>query len=370
MSDERPRSDVRWLAWQPTPYNAYLFLHLAKELRLTVHYRERVAASHPWVSSFTDGYGVEYYRKRLGVDWRLALSPWHDSRSFFVVAGWDHPTAWVLLSALRLIGRPYALWTDTPKPARKRGARAVARRIWLRWILRGATAVMGTGKRALEELHLLGAPRSHLVNLPFFHDLVLYRQHLATPGQHGPLRLLSVGRIDNRLKGHDVAIRALAAARAEIPEMEVLYQIVGAGPDEGVLRELVSELGLDGTVEILGWQEPDALLRLYQASDVLLHPSPTHDPFPNAVLEAMAAGLVVLASDVSGSALDRVEHGRNGFLHRAGDDEELAIQIARAYRHRNDLHKIGQRARDTSEEWPVERGVRTIRELVGCTTTT
>ncbi len=367
MKDERHRCEVRWLAWQPTPYNAYLFRQLERELRLTVHFRERVAASHPWVSSFTDGYDAEYYRTRFGVDWRVALSPLRDSRSFFVVAGWDHPTAWILLSTLRLLGRPFAIWSDTPSPIRKRGIKAVARGVWLRWILRGATAAMGTGKGALEALHRLGAPRARLLNLPFFHDLELFRQHLATPGHPIPLRLLSVARVENRRKGHDIAIRALAAARAEVPEMEVLYRIVGAGPDEEELRELVRGLGLGGIVEIVGWQEPDAVLRAYQASDMLLHPSPTHDPFPNAVLEAMAAGLVVMASDTSGSALDRVEHGHNGFLHRAGDVEALTAQLVHAFRHRRDLPAIGRRARATAETWPVERGVRIIQELVGCT---
>ena len=41
----------------------------------------------------------------------------------------------------------------------------------------------------------------------------------------------------------------------------------------------------------------------------------------------MAAGLVVLASDVCGSALDRIEHGVNGFLHASGDANELSRQL-------------------------------------------
>ena len=78
----------------------------------------------------------------------------------------------------------------------------------------------------------------------------------------------------------------------------------------------------------------------------------------------MAAGLVVLASDVCGSALDRIEHGVNGFLHASGDTTELARQIAFLSEHPECAAEMGRRARTTAMQWPVERGLTIIRQLV------
>jgi glycosyltransferase involved in cell wall biosynthesis len=114
----------------------------------------------------------------------------------------------------------------------------------------------------------------------------------------------------------------------------------------------------------LGWLEPEETKSLYRKSHVLIHPSPVHDPFPNAVLEAMAAGLVVVGSDMSGSAVDRIEHGINGLLHRAGDVQELSEQLICLLTQPDRIAEMGRQARETAECWPMERAVATIENMV------
>ena len=104
-------------------------------------------------------------------------------------------------------------------------------------------------------------------------------------------------------------------------------------------------------------------MQLFAASDVLLHPS-LYDPFPVAVLEAMAAGLVVLGSDVCGFVRDRINHGENGMIHHAGDVEELAKQLAFVLNNCQSTSAMGTKARATAEAWPVSRGVDTITSLL------
>jgi len=87
---------------------------------LEVHYRERVLPSHPRMTPLGQGYRCRYDVRRLGVDWQVATLPLREKDSMFVVVDWDHPTAWVLLTVLRVLRRPYALWTDTPDLARRR----------------------------------------------------------------------------------------------------------------------------------------------------------------------------------------------------------------------------------------------------------
>ncbi len=142
------------------------------------------------------------------------------------------------------------------------------------------------------------------------------------------------------------------------------YLIAGAGADEPNVRALTQQLGLVQQVRFLGWVEPVELQRVYATCDVLIHPSPTHDPYGNAVLEGMAAGLVILGSDVTGAVKDRVEHGVNGFIHHAGDVVDLAQHIEFLLKNPEKIAEMGRGARATAEKWPIERAVATIRKML------
>ena len=160
---------------------------------------------------------------------------------------------------------------------------------------------MGTGTRALAILEEMGAPRSRLADLPSFPDLAAL-QSLGTRSRHDhqPLRIISVGYLLNERKGHDLALRALAGALRAPRPFPVPVLDAGTGADEESLKRLARQLGLEPHVQFLGWLEPEAIRALYRGADVLLHPSPLEDPYPNAVLDAMAAGLVTLVSDACG----------------------------------------------------------------------
>jgi glycosyltransferase involved in cell wall biosynthesis len=203
----------------------------------------------------------------------------------------------------------------------------------------------------------MGASEEKLINFPYWVDLAAYAR-VTEPRRYDagrPLRFISSGRIKNRLKGHDIAVRALAQA-AEKGGVPFEYCIAGTGPDEAEIKELIESIGLKDRVKCLGWLEPNNLRSLYQNSDVLIHPSP--------VIEAMAVELVVLASDATCAAKDRIEHGVNGFIHRAGDVNALSEQLSFLLHNPDSIAKVGRRARDTAELWPVERAVRTIREAI------
>lgn len=358
--------NLHWLCWQPTPYNEFLFQNLARTLPLKVHYREEVRPSHPWATAFGRGYRCRYYRKRLGVDWHVVRLALEERRSVCVVGGWDHPTAWLLLSLLRVLRRPYALWTDTPNLGQRRHPlKGWLRRVWLKWIFDGAAHVLGTGVPALAALEVMGAEREKLVNFPYFVDLEAYHPEGKNPpnGKDEPIRVLSVGRVDNARKGHDLAVRAVAVAAERCPGVRWNYEIAGTGPDVRVVEGLACALGLVDRVRVLGWIEPRELTGVYRRAHVLIHASPAHDAFGNAILEGMASGLAVLASDVCGAAQDRIQHGVNGLIHRAGNVSELGNQLVGLFREPERIRELGQRARETAEQWPVEKGGRVISDM-------
>lgn len=357
---------IHWLTWHPTPYHEHVFASLAKNpaIDLVVHYLRPALSSHPWKSTFGKGYKFRICRFQMGIDWHILSLALRDGEAYFLVGCWNYATSQVLLTLLCVLQRSYGVWTDTPNLTRKRHfLKKQARQSWLQWIFSGATHILGTGSAALQSLKQMGAPEKCLINFPFYIDLSAYRPAEGEIYNEAPsFRFISVGRLENITKGHDIALRALAVSgfRSEIP---FEYYIAGTGPDEERLKSLVQELGLQSVVRFLGWVEPGQMVSIYRQADVLIHPSRQHDAFPNAVLEAMASGLVVLASDVSGSALDRIQHGVNGLIHRAGDHYQLSQQINSLLKNPSLIPEMGKRARATAELWPVERAMTTLQNM-------
>ncbi len=360
---------MQWLCWQPTPYNAVLFRALDAEPSLELHVRciARVVASHPWQSSLTEGLDVGYFAPVLGIDWSVARQAARDRRSLFVIAGWHDATMQCAMATLALRRQPFAIWTDTPDLTTRRSRlKGMLRNGFLRWIFRRATWVMGTGQRALDALSAMGCAEAKLVDFPFFVDLAQWpssaeREEAQTPPVE-VIRFASSGRLRNEMKGHHIALAALASARERTGCTSFEYTIAGSGPDLESLEQQVRRLDLERHVKFAGWLEPEQLVHLLASSHALIHPS-LSDPFPVAVLEAMAAGLVVLGSDGCGSVVDRIRHGENGFIHRAGDVQDLAAHISHLIQSPSSLRMLGIRARQTAEAWPVSRGVALIKSL-------
>jgi glycosyltransferase involved in cell wall biosynthesis len=363
--NQRETRRVYWLGTHATPYHDYFLTQLSQSLPgLEVTYSKPRSSSHPWSSRFGDGYQTRIGETHLGIDWGSLRRVISEREAFFVVIGWQSWSHRLALLLMRLLRRAFVVWTDTPRPVDSpRSFRERMRRGLLAWLFAGARAVFATGTPGVDGVTELGAPRDRAVSFPFFVDLPRFQRTSWERPEGKPLHFVSSGRILHWRKGHDVALQALTIASRRTG-MPFRYSIAGTGPDQQSLQELAQRLGVSDSLELLGWTEPDQLAVLLTSADCLIHSAPTPDPFPNAVLEGMAAGLVVFASDVSGSAKDRIVHGENGFVHPAGDVETLASQIVTCMADVESLRMIGERAAANAREWPVSRGVDMITRLV------
>jgi glycosyltransferase involved in cell wall biosynthesis len=106
--------------------------------------------------------------------------------------------------------------------------------------------------------------------------------------------LVSVGNLIPT-KGHDLAIRAVAM----MPDASLL--IAGQGPERDRLQQLATDLGVGARVRLVGQLTQPDLRSLYSAADCLVLAS-VREGWPNVLLEAMACGASVVASDVGGVA--------------------------------------------------------------------
>ncbi|HEX5246735.1 MAG TPA: glycosyltransferase family 4 protein [Gaiellaceae bacterium] len=142
------------------------------------------------------------------------------------------------------------------------------------------------------------------------------------PPVDGVPRLLCVGRLIP-IKGHIVLLRAFAAARRELPELEL--EIAGRGPLEPALRALARELGVADAVRFLGQVTP--IQAAIERSAVVVVPS-MGEGFGMVALEAMERSRPVIAAAIGGLG-ELVRDGETGVLVPPGEAEPLAEAIVR-----------------------------------------
>ncbi len=136
-------------------------------------------------------------------------------------------------------------------------------------------------------------------------------------------RVLFLGRLGER-KGLAELINAIAGIHQEVPG---IHLDIGGDGDDSPFRDLVDKHGLQSCVTFHGWIAGDDKANLLQSTAVLALPS-YNEGLPMAILEAMAAGVPVVASDVGGIP-DAIEDGAEGLLVKAGDEPGLSHALAR-----------------------------------------
>jgi phosphatidylinositol alpha-1,6-mannosyltransferase len=148
---------------------------------------------------------------------------------------------------------------------------------------------------------------------------------LARHGLHGKRILLTVGRLapDERRKGHDAVIGALAALAGPSPDL--VYLIAGTGDDRMRLAALARERGIADRVVFAGMITPDELADYYRLADVFVMPS-TQEGFGIVFLEAAAAGVPLIGGNRDGS-LDALADGAVGLAIDPADPQALVHAI-------------------------------------------
>jgi len=141
--------------------------------------------------------------------------------------------------------------------------------------------------------------------------------------------LLYVGRL-HPVKGVEILIRAFSRAAEQLQEVDLL--IVGDGPEQTRLQELVSRSGMAQRIEFVGRCSRSQAFALLNGCEYVVAPS-LLEGCPLVVLEALAAGKAVIGSRTTGIR-DLIAESETGFLFEPGDVSALALLMVRCHEDR------------------------------------
>jgi len=148
----------------------------------------------------------------------------------------------------------------------------------------------------------------------------------AAPASLPPGRIvLFVGRLERR-KGFPVAVAAFDRIARRYADAQLV--VVGDGADRDAVDGL--DAALRARVHMVGRVSSDDLPRYFRAADIFVAPSTGSESFGIVLVEAMAAGLPVVASDIPGYR-DVTRHGVEGLLVPPGDPDQLAEAVMRLF---------------------------------------
>jgi glycosyltransferase involved in cell wall biosynthesis len=158
--------------------------------------------------------------------------------------------------------------------------------------------------------------------------------------------VLFVSRLIER-KGLHLLLPALGRLLNEGVEFRLL--VVGDGPMRSQLEQQAEQLGLANTTDFLGLRPRSELPAIYRRADIFCLPSAS-EGMANVMLEALATGLPVVATDVPGSS-ELVQDGVNGFVVQAGHWEALVEPLRRLLSDTELRQRLGEAGRQHSENF-------------------
>jgi colanic acid/amylovoran biosynthesis glycosyltransferase len=227
-----------------------------------------------------------------------------------------------------------------------------------------ARLILARSESLLKRLEELGCPREKMrlnrTPIPF----ESYPFRLREAPLDGSWRLVQACRLIPK-KGLFTVLEALPAVVARWPRLK--FTICGRGPIEAELANRIDAAGLSDHVTLAGWVSQEDLKAIYDEAHVFLHPSELteisdQEGVPNSMLEAMACGLPVVATQ-HGGIPEAVSDGRDGYLVPEKSPEALADAILKLFDGGPNLARFSREASSSvREKFGFSKQIRNLEE--------
>ncbi|MGH7801198.1 MAG: glycosyltransferase [Thermodesulfobacteriota bacterium] len=201
------------------------------------------------------------------------------------------------------------------------------------------------------QLQKFGFDSSKIIDHPVGIDLdrfpFRWDKESIPPNHRGQIKILTIARLI-REKGLQYGIMSIYELLKSNPNLNVQYSIIGEGILGKELKELASELGLEGVVRFLGEMDQTEVSKKMREAHIFLLPS-VSEALPVVLMEAQAIGLPVVATDV-GSVAEIVADGKSGFIVSTQNVISLASKLEYLIKHPEIWPEMGRCGRTLVEE--------------------
>ena len=195
------------------------------------------------------------------------------------------------------------------------------------WAFRFCDRVVCNSRAAADTLRAAGLPEQKLEIIPNGLTEPAFAECVpAIPRKLGVVRLGMVARMNSAVKNHAAFLRAAAQLLTQCPAVE--FMLVGDGPLRPGLEAMAAELGIKEKVLFVGERHDIPAMLASLDVSVLISSS---ESLSNVILESMAAGVPVVATDVGGNP-ELVKDGETGLLVPSGDEAKLVEALAHLVR--------------------------------------
>ncbi len=338
-----------------TPYRDPFWNTVAKQPNVDLHvfYCTKGTSDRPWEADWQlDFHGEVLPGRALAGNGSCYWNPSVARRlaesqcDAILLGGYNHPTMVRAILYARRRRIPYYLMCESFLGLRRATYRKILKTPFVRWVVKHARGILPTGTLAREYLIHYGGNAEACCFVPNSPDLDRLRtlarelapdrkRLRAARGWGDEPVIIYVGRLIWK-KGVDVLLRAM---KHVVETRSARLVVAGDGVERPKLETLAAELGIADRVDFPGFLQPDELPEWYAAADVFTLPSLT-EPWGVVVMEALAAGLPVVVTELVGCHPDVVNDPRVGSVVPPGKPEPLAEALIRHLDERLDKETI------------------------------
>ncbi len=214
------------------------------------------------------------------------------------------------------------------------------------------------------DLEKLGWPRSKCFKWGYFPEVNVAeaRDYEKVGLKHQGVSILWAGRLIG-LKHPEVAIQIADALKKAGKAFTI--RIIGDGEKMDSLKHEIKAKKMEDCITMLGSQPHEVVLEEMQKADIYLFTSDRNEGWGAVLNEAMSSGCAVVASDAIGSAPFLIENGKNGYMYRDGDINDLLQKVCSLIDNPQKRNQFSDEAIKTiGEEWSIDNATNNLIKLI------
>ena len=212
--------------------------------------------------------------------------------------------------------------------------------------------MLGASAFIADDAARIGAYKDRCYRWGYFPQVKQHKDIEGLINAKKPATLLWAGRmIDWKHADHAI----LVADRLKKEGYDITLNMISTGKLEDNLRDLITEKGLDGVVNMLGSMSPEKVREYMEEASVYMFTSDKQEGWGAVLNESMNSGCAVVASHAIGSVPFLVEDGVNGMIYRSGDVDDLYKKVKYLLDNPDECKAMGVKAYKTlAEQWNAE----------------